>query len=244
MLGVPTLAQSSDVSQPSTTLSLESVKAQIQTTLPGTQIDQVRVTPLVNVYEVVAGSNVFYMQPGKPILVVGHLFDVQLQQDLTQPVLEQVQTMQYHLTWQDLPSQGRITLGKGAREIAVFLDMDCPYCREAFTVLNQAIKTSHLTVQVYLLPLEGLHEGTTAKSLAVLCSSDPASALTQAMTTTFTSEASAVCKSGATDTLKANAQFAEQHGIHGTPFFITPDNTLLPGFDNRLVQWIQKDSPQ
>ena len=47
-------------------------------------IQAIHPTPLDGVYEVVAGQNIFYMQPGKPYLLVGHLFDLSTSEDLTQ----------------------------------------------------------------------------------------------------------------------------------------------------------------
>lgn len=61
-----------------------SVDASIQAMIPSTAIKTIRPTPLNGVYEVVAGQNIFYMQPGKPYLLVGHLFDLSTSQDLTQ----------------------------------------------------------------------------------------------------------------------------------------------------------------
>ncbi|WP_287602423.1 disulfide isomerase DsbC N-terminal domain-containing protein [Thiothrix sp.] len=56
----------------------------IQALIPGTTVSEVRPTPLDGVYEVIAGPNIFYMQPGKPYLLVGHLFDLSNSEDLTQ----------------------------------------------------------------------------------------------------------------------------------------------------------------
>lgn len=61
-----------------------SVDAAIHTLVPGTDIQAINPTPLDGVYEVVAGQNIFYMQPGKPYLLVGHLFDLSTAEDLTQ----------------------------------------------------------------------------------------------------------------------------------------------------------------
>ena len=61
-----------------------SVDETIRAMIPGTDIQAINPTPLDGVYEVVAGQNIFYMQPGKPYLLVGHLFDLSAAEDLTQ----------------------------------------------------------------------------------------------------------------------------------------------------------------
>ena len=61
-----------------------SVDETIRAMIPDTDIQAINPTPLDGVYEVVAGQNIFYMQPGKPYLLVGHLFDLSTAEDLTQ----------------------------------------------------------------------------------------------------------------------------------------------------------------
>lgn len=56
----------------------------IRALLPNTTIDQIKPSAWHNVYEVIAGDNVFYVQPGKPMIMVGHLFNLATAEDMTQ----------------------------------------------------------------------------------------------------------------------------------------------------------------
>jgi thiol:disulfide interchange protein DsbC len=217
------------------------VVGSIQATIPSTHITAVETTPLDGVYEVTAGTNIFYMQPGKKLLLVGHLFDLTSTTDLTQPKVDALQAKASGVKWGELPTVGRITAGDkaGKRSLAAFLDPDCPYCKAAYRALKDA---KGVQVHYLMLPLDGLHPGTRDKSANVLCAADPATALSKAMAGMAVGHGVDTCLAQAGKDMDAVAAYATAHGIQGTPYFVTSDGKVMPGFGDALTQWLQGDS--
>lgn len=71
---------------------LPTPEERIRNLLPNTAIDQIKPSAWHNVYEVIAGDNVFYVQPGKPMIMVGHLFNLATAEDMTQISKDAVRT--------------------------------------------------------------------------------------------------------------------------------------------------------
>lgn len=217
----------------------EAVTRKIQAMLPGTRMASVETTPLEGVYEVAAGQNIFYMQPDKPYLLVGHLFNLQTTEDMTQPKKDKLQAASFKLDWQGIPPVARITAGDGQakREVVAFLDVDCPYCKQAYQRLKAA---QGIKVHYVMLPLDGLHPEAREKTINILCAADPAAALDSGMVGLPTPQAQTDCRTKAEGELAEVAQYAAAHNIQGTPFFVTNDGLVVPGMGDNLSKWIQE----
>lgn len=215
----------------------------IRAMIPGTTLSSVTTTPLEGVYEVTAGPNIFYMQPGKKLLLVGHLFDLASTADLTQPKLDALQAKASGVKWAELPSVARVASGDktGKRHLAAFLDPDCPYCKAAFKALRdvQGVQVDYL-----MLPLDGLHPEARGKAADVLCAADPTAALGKAMGGKAVPAASADCRTRVGKDMDTVAAYASAHGIQGTPYFVTGDGKVIPGFGDALTQWLQQGDKQ
>lgn len=212
----------------------------IKALLPGTEIASVETTPFDGVYEVTAGQNIFYMQPDKSYLLVGHLFDMKTTQDITQPKKDKLKAASLKMDWGSIPSVGRVTVGDkkdAKREVAAFLDVDCPYCKQAYQLLKDA---KGVKVHFVMLPLDGLHPEAREKTVNILCADDKAAALGGAMAGLPIPKASkGDCAIKAGTELAEVAKFAAVNNIQGTPFFVTNDGLVVPGMGDELVKWVQ-----
>ena len=217
----------------------QDVATKLKALMPGTDITSVDTTPLEGLYEVTAGGNIFYMQPDKAFLVVGHVFDLKTTEDITQPKMDKLQAAKYRVQWEDIPAAARISVGdaKASKQVVAFLDVDCPYCKQAYKVLKDA---KGIRVHYVMLPLDGLHPESRGKTLNILCAADPKVALDNGMLGLPVPNAGTDgCRATKGKELDEVAKYAVAHQIQGTPFFVTNDGLAVPGMGDNLTQWIQ-----
>ncbi|MFW6027539.1 MAG: DsbC family protein, partial [bacterium] len=219
--------------------------------------------------EVTAGPNIFYATPDARYLFIGRIFDTGSRTDLTHQALNRLRpermlagapgkvdapttaaapsrvnpiggrgapsskapkTPPQKIDWAELPEEGAIVWGrKGAKKLAVFSDVRCPYCK----ALHETLKTLDLEVHEYLVPFLSSR----AQARAVFCSADPVQTLQRVYANVQdVDEPGADCDAAG---LKANERFAAAAGIPGTPFLISEDGRVLPGFPGRqrFLEW-------
>lgn len=252
--GEPVSVESADVSAP-WAMSKSEAERLIRDQFPNSNIASVMQSPIPGLYEVVAGSNVFYVQPGQDYIIAGHIFDTNTQRDLTaerkrelgmmpQEGEKSAQAAQQRPAgptttddlWDRLPASMAITSGpENAPAIAVFTDPACPHCRRFERLLPQM---GNLRVYRIVLPLSPSQQ---AKRLAAqaMCANDPEAAFKQLMNGQGAPEVSdQECLTKAQQQLATNERFAAETGIRGTPFFVRPDGDYRMGFNPQgFAQW-------
>jgi len=198
--------------------------------LPKTQVANIRHSVIPGLYEVVAGRNVFYVDEQVNYLVIGAVYDIAKQKDLTSARQDEVNRVEF----KDLPEQAAIVIkqGDGRHKLAVFSDPDCPFCRK---IEPELAKLENTTIYVYLMPLP-MHTDAARKSAAVWCHADRASAWRDMMINGKVPDGDAKCETPMGDV----AKLAKTYGIKATPTLINADGKIHPGFmpSDRLSKWI------
>ena len=113
-----------------------------------TKIDEVRTTPMQGLYEVRVGTDVFYTDAQGNYLIQGELIDTQARRNLTEDRIKALTAVKFS----DLPLNDAIKVvhGKGERQIAVFADPNCGYCKR-FERDMQSV--DNVTMHVFLIPI-------------------------------------------------------------------------------------------
>ena len=183
-----------------------------------TKIDEVRTTPMQGLYEVRVGTDVFYSNAQGNYLIQGELIDTQARRNLTEDRIKALTAVKFS----DLPLNDAIKVvqGKGERQIAVFADPNCGYCKR-FERDMQSV--DNVTMHVFLIPI--LSPDSVEKSRNIWCAKDQAKAWQDYMLKGEKST-SATCD---TKALERNLAFAHKYKITGTPTIIFTDNTRVPG---------------
>src|SRR5258708_16191456 len=93
----------------------------------GAQIDSVRKVPYGGLNEVVAGGEIFYTDDKASFLIGGPIIDLKTKENVTEARLRQVNAIK----WDTLPFESavRIVRGNGSRQVAIFEDPNCGYCK-------------------------------------------------------------------------------------------------------------------
>jgi thiol:disulfide interchange protein DsbC len=215
----------------------------IRAALPSTTITSVDCSPIPDLYEVVAGRNVFYTDQTGRFLLVGSLYDTHTQADLTAPVRERVQPASAGTTvktteatmvdWQTLPTPAVRWGNPLGIKVAVFGDPNCGFCR----ALRGALKDIGADVHEFAFPIL---RGSREKWEAVWCAKDRHKALELA----YGGQPPKTEPCDITG-LDLNDAFARSKGWRGTPILIREDGVVQSGFRSpeALLTWLQEAKP-
>ena len=220
------------------------VRAALKTTLPNTEISSVRESVLPGLYEVVTGANILYVEKSGRHALIGTLYDLERHEDLTAQRRDElgldiaeaapVDAPAQVIPWNQLPEDAAIVENAGAPyKLAVFADVNCPYCRRFAELLQDR---PEVEVHTYLMTL---WERSTAPTKAVLCAADKATALRQAFQGALDMSSAGPCD---TDALERTNAFATKNGILGTPFLVRSDGVTAAGLKSSeaLLAWLKE----
>lgn len=184
----------------------------------GIKVEHVQKTPYFGLYELKVGSRMLYTDENVSYLFAGSVFDGKTREDLTEARMEELSGIR----WKDLPLGDAIKTvrGNGSRQVAVFADPNCGYCKR-FEQQLQAM--SDVTIFTFLYPI--LSPDSIDKSKAIWCSKDRSKAYFDLML-------SGVQPSGGkcdTSVLDKNLALGRKLGIDGTPTSFTASGQRIVG---------------
>jgi thiol:disulfide interchange protein DsbC len=182
------------------------------------KIDEVRKTPMPGLYEVRIGLEILYTDADGNYLMQGRLIDTRDQRDLTAERTDKLMAIDFAT----LPLKDAFTIvrGNGKRQLAVFEDPNCGYCKRFERDLQ---KVDNITVHLFLFPILGPDSGDKARN--IWCAKDPGKAWQDWMVRDKLTP-TAKCDTGA---LARNVEFGKKYRISGTPTLVFADGTRVPG---------------
>jgi thiol:disulfide interchange protein DsbC len=205
-------------SSDSTTKSPEdAVRERVSRRIPG-KVSSVHLTPF-GLYEVVIEGEILYVDEPVNYVFAGHVFNTQTQENVTARRSEEVLRVDFSSLPLDLAF--KVVRGDGSRQVAIFEDPNCPYCKRLEADLRTLQNT---TIYVFLYPI--LSDDSVLKSTQVWCSKDPPGAWARLMLAGQQLErARDGCKTPIEDLLELG------HKLHvtGTPTLIFADGRRAPG---------------
>ena len=183
-----------------------------------TKIKSVSLSPIPGIYEVLVGNEVFYTDANSKYLIQGEIIEIATGKNIT----EQKQADLNRIKWSELnPANAlKVVRGNGSRQLAVFSDPNCGYCKRLDKSLQQL---DNVTIYTYLIPI--LSPDSAQKSKQIWCSTDPQKMYIDWMINGVTPSG----KSDCTTPLDKNMTFAKTYGITGTPTIFFTDGSRFPG---------------
>ena len=183
-----------------------------------TKIKSIAPSPIPGIYEVLVGSEVFYTDANTKYLIQGEIIEIATGKNIT----EQKQADLNRIKWSELnPSNAlKVVRGNGSRQLAIFSDPNCGYCKRLEKTLQQL---DNVTIYTYLIPI--LSADSALKSKQIWCSADPQKTYIDWMVNGIAPSGKGDC----TTPVDKNMAFAKTYGIAGTPTLFFTDGSRFPG---------------
>ena len=197
----------------------QQIKTEIQKKLgANAKVKSVSPAPVSGLYEVLVGNDIFYTDASGKYLIQGEIIELASGKNIT----EQRQADLNRIKWSDLTPANAIknVRGNGSRQLAVFSDPNCGYCKRLEKSLQQL---DNVTIYTYLIPI--LSPDSAQKSKQIWCSADPYKAYMDWMINGITPSGKADCSTP----LDKNMAFAKTYGVTGTPTLFFTDGSRFPG---------------
>ncbi|MEQ5839898.1 thiol:disulfide interchange protein [Paraburkholderia acidicola] len=197
----------------------DKLKAALQTRLADATIKSIEKSPIAGLYEVNLGSQIIYSDATGDYLILGDLIDAKNHKNLTEARLSETN----RINFASLPFANavKVVKGNGSRQIAVFSDPNCPYCKQLENTLKSV---DNVTVYTFLYPV--LSPDSEVKSKSIWCSTDRAKAWESWMQNRTAPTAAGTCDTAAID---KNLKLGHEMNVTGTPTVFLADGRRLPG---------------
>lgn len=209
------------------------VESQITSMLPNTKISQINAGPFDGTYEVLAANNAFYVSlKNESEIIVGHVVNIKTMQDITQNHLEALTAQK--VNFKNLPLDKALKVGKGKKQMVVFIDPDCPYCQQLEAFLHD--KLDKVTIYYMFMPL-AMHPNALPHTKQIMCSGNPEQAVFKVMVShQELAMGSKSCQEKVDKNIEEISKFAMSNGINSTPYIITDSNQVIGGFNVPQLQ--------
>lgn len=199
----------------------DKLKGELTKAFPKLQITEIKASPVGGVYEVSAGSQIFYATADGKYLFTGDLIDIAGRVNLSDQKRERAIVGAVDKLGEDK----MIVIGpKNPKHVVtVFTDIDCPYCQR-FHQEVPALTNKGVKVRYIFYPRAGVGSESYKKSVAVWCAKDRGNAI-------------GVAKAGGKLDMKScdnpvgeHFELAQTSGISGTPAIILDNGNVVPGY--------------
>jgi thiol:disulfide interchange protein DsbC len=181
------------------------------------EINQVNKSPLPGLYEVVTPDHLFYTDEQTQYLIDGSLYDLKTMRNITDERARKLFAVDFKSLPFDLAMKK--VKGNGKRQMLVFTDPNCGFCKKLEAELQQV---TNVTIYRVLYPI---FPGSEEKARAVWCSKDKNKAW-EDMMLRGVMPAAANCNAPLAKTL----EWGHKLKVNGTPTLIFADGTIVPGY--------------
>ena len=213
-------------------------RAAIAARIPGATPDQLRATPIPNIYELSRGADVAYVTTDGKYAFSGDLIDLPLNKDLTEEHKRDLRAKEIGA----IPESEMVIFGpKEARySVTVFTDVDCGYCRALHSQIADYNRMG-IRVRYLFYPRTGPNTSSWTKAEQVWCSDNRNDALTRAKL-----DQPLQAKPCANNPVARDYALGKSFGVEGTPSIVTPDGELIGGYlpPAELLQELKKAQKQ
>jgi len=163
-------AQAQEVSQD----IQDQIRNSLKILLPGIQPDEIRSTPLDNLYEVTFGGRLVYLTADGRYLIQGKMIDLETRTEITEERLSELKMAALAKVSED---QMVIYGPKDAKDtVTVFTDIDCGFCRKLHSEMAR-YNEAGIRIRYLFYPRAGIGSDSYDKAVSVWCADDRKAAM-------------------------------------------------------------------
>lgn len=189
----------------------------------GSKPDSLSKAPVDGFYEVMYGTDIFYVSADGKYLLHGQMYDLKTRTNLTEDTLSGLRLKEM----KGVDESSMIVYkakGKEKHVITVFTDIDCPYCRKLHEGMKQ-MNDLGITVRYLAFPRAGINSPSYFHAESVWCAADRNKAMDDAKL-----HGKFVTKTCDDSPVKAQFELGQKMGVTGTPSIILSNGKLVPGY--------------
>lgn len=196
-----------------------SLKKSLSTYFPNEKIEVLKKMPSLQLYEVVVGDQLFYVDDKVNYFFSGHLFDLKNEKNLTEERLQEISGAR-QVDINSLPLEYAIkeVKGNGKRKLVIFSDPNCGYCKR---LEKELVHISNVTIYTFLYPILN---GSKEIAEAIWCSDNRLKSWNNFMFNGVRATGTS-CETPI-DTL---LQTGKKYGFNSTPTIVFANGTIVPG---------------
>lgn len=197
----------------------EALRKAIQPHFAGHNIESLKKTPYLGLYEVVVGDEIFYTDDKADYFFFGHVIDTKTRVSMTNERLQEIKAAR-RVPLDSLPLEFAIKTvkGNGKRRLAVFTDPNCPYCKQ---LEKELVNVTDITIYTLLYPVLN---GSMEVSKKIWCSDNQLKAWDDFMLR-------GVAPSGkdCETPLEVLVKSGRENKVSGTPTLVFADGSIVGG---------------
>jgi thiol:disulfide interchange protein DsbC len=213
-------------------------RVEISKKVPGIKPEDLRATPIPNIYEMARGSEIAYVTTDGKYAISGDMIDIAKNNNLTETRRRDLRAKEIGA----IPESDMVIFGPNSPKytVTVFTDVDCAYCRELHRQIAEYNRLG-IRVRYIFYPRTGPNTESWTKAEEVWCSSDRNAALTRAKL-----GQPLPSKPCANNPVARTYALGQDFGLQGTPAIVLADGEMIGGYLSppELLQELKKSQKQ
>ena len=197
--------------------NIETVKSKLAQQYPNVKIDNLQTTEMVGLYSGTLENQVIYVNEEAQHLFIGSMIRLKDQKNLTKDLALKQNTVDF----KSLPLNDAVksVRGNGKRQLAIFSDPYCPYCK---TLEGNLAQLNDVTIYTFIYPIK---TQSIIASKQVWCSTNKDYAWKSLIQNGIKPTAAANCETP----IERNLELGKKLGLHGTPAIIFSNGYKVMG---------------
>ena len=201
--------------------SPDSVKYKLTKQYPNVKIDNLKSTEMQGLYSGTLDNQIVYVDENAEHIFVGSMIRLKDQHNLTKDLVLKNKPNSGEIDFNSLPKQDAIKVvsGSGKRQLAIFSDPNCPYCK---ALEGNLAKLNDVTIYTFIYPIKA---ESIIPSKQVWCSANKEYAWKSLLQYSIKPSAPANCETP----IERNLELGRRLGLNGTPAIIFSNGTKVMG---------------
>lgn len=196
--------------------NVETLKSNLNKNYPDIQVTNIQATEMTGLYSANLDNQIIYLDENAEHMFIGSMVRLKDQKNLTKDLI----LKQNSIDWQKLPLQDAIKTvkGNGKRQLAIFSDPNCPYCKQLEAELD---KLNDVTIYTFIYALK---PQSIAVSKQVWCDANPSYAWKNLLQKNVQPKAKTCA-----NPIDRNLALGRKLGVNGTPTLIFSNGLKMVG---------------